>query len=255
MHFLGKVVAITGGGQGIGAGLVESFLKEGAQVCILDITVEKCEEFVETLKVNYGNSRVIFVKCDVTSADDIENAFVMAKNTFGKVDIFINNAGIINETNWEKSVAVNLKGQMLAAFAAMKHLGEKGHDDRGIIVNISSISALTFCLPMTPTYVAAKLGVLSFTKSLGQESYYKEHGVKVIGICPSKVKTSMGQIDLSVALRHVHRLRDYTQGKYSTAFSVEEFAEEAIQQILKLENGQCVLLSKDEEPMIVDLPF
>src|SRR5690606_32107502 len=121
-----KVAVITGGVSGIGAATARLFAQEGAKLVLVDFNEEKGNAFVDELKSE--GYEVVFVKADVTSEEDVKNIYDVALDTFGKVDILFNNAGIgavkpteeLTYAEWRRTVEVDLDGVFLVAQGAIK---------------------------------------------------------------------------------------------------------------------------------------
>ncbi|XP_070562357.1 15-hydroxyprostaglandin dehydrogenase [NAD(+)]-like [Ptychodera flava] len=109
MDISGKVALVTGGANGIGKAIVEMLLrKEAKGVGIVDIDPINGQEVAASLQKTFGDERVVFVKCDVTSNEQLKSAFEDIKKKFGRLDIVCNNAGICNEHEPVKTIATNL---------------------------------------------------------------------------------------------------------------------------------------------------
>ncbi|XP_070572286.1 uncharacterized protein [Ptychodera flava] len=105
----GKVAMITGGCGGIGRALAERFLQEGAKsVSIIDINDERANDVVKELTQSHGTDRVSYIHCDVTSETEFRAAFDETKRKYGAINVLCNNAGILNEIEWEKTLDINL---------------------------------------------------------------------------------------------------------------------------------------------------
>ncbi|KAM6971905.1 15-hydroxyprostaglandin dehydrogenase [NAD(+)] [Aplochiton taeniatus] len=108
MALCGKVALVTGGVQGIGRAVVESLLAKSAKVAILDQNEIAGEECKKELDTEFGDGSSCFIWCDVSNGEKLREAFQSTVDQFGRLDIVINNAGINNEKNWEKTIEVNL---------------------------------------------------------------------------------------------------------------------------------------------------
>lgn len=185
-----KVAIVTGGASGIGKGVAELFIKEGAKVVVADYDVEKGEKTAKELN---ENGQAIFVQVDVSDTEAAEAMVEKTVDEFGKVDILINNAGVtadgflskMSEDAWDKVIDVNLKGVFnCSKFAAQKMM----ETDGGVILNASSVVGLYGNVGQT-NYAASKFGVIGLTKTWAKELAGK--GVRVNCVAPGFTNTEM----------------------------------------------------------------
>jgi len=167
VDFTGKTVVVTGGGKGVGKGISERFLEQGANVVICGRSAP------EALPEANGRS-AIFQACDVRDWDQVQALMQFAKETYGSLDVLVNNAGGAPFTDAatasprfsEKIIGLNLLAPLYCAQAANAIMQEQ--EDGGAIVNIASVSALRPS-PGTAAYGAAKAGLINLTSSLAVE--------------------------------------------------------------------------------------
>jgi len=146
-RFKGKVVIVTGSTHRIGKGIAERFAREGASVVINGAhSQERVQQATEDIKSKGGN--VIGVQADVSNIDDVKRLFNETLEAFGTVDVLVNNAGLVNtykpfletnESDWDRIIAVNMKGVIACAHNAATIMKEHNHG--GSIINISSVGA------------------------------------------------------------------------------------------------------------------
>jgi len=181
----GKRVVVTGGGSGIGAGLVEAFARQGAEVHFMDVLEAESEALAERLAKDA--SRPTFHRCDLTDAGAIAACF----EKIGPVDILVNNAGnddrhTLDEVTpeyFDDRIAVNLRHMVFCAKAVVPAMKAAG---RGVIVNFGSIS-WHLGLPDLVLYETAKAGIEGMTRALARE--LGPFGIRVTCVAPGNVRT------------------------------------------------------------------
>ena len=188
----GKVALISGGARGQGAVEARMFAEEGASVVIGDILDEAGRQTeAELQELGYN---VTYVHLDVTSESDWDAAVQAAVSSYGKLDILLNNAGILirknieetTETDWDRIFAVNAKGVFLGTKAAIPVMRENGG---GSIINISSTAGLVGSPNGSASYTATKGAVRLFTKSTAIQ--HAREGIRCNSIHPGPIETDM----------------------------------------------------------------
>jgi len=191
MKLEGKIAAITGGTAGLGRGIAEAFLAEGAKVALFARNPEKGAKVVEELG---GPDRVLFVPGNVMQQGDVEGFIDAVIAHFGTLDILVNNAGgagdlqpLVNlsDTAFDEAMKWNVYSTFWATRRALPPMLEK---QNGRIINISSMEG-KHGKPVFTAYTAAKHAVNGITKSLARE--VGEQGVTVNSICPGLVVTDI----------------------------------------------------------------
>ena len=187
----GKVALITGGARGIGKEIALRFAREGADIAICDVILEETQVLAKEIQKT-GRQCLAF-KTDVTDSKDVQATIDKILDKLGKLDILINNAGItrdslvlrMSEEDWDKVIAVNLKGCFVCTRAAAKVMLKQRF---GKIVNLASIIGIMGNTGQA-NYAASKAGIIGLTKSVAKE--LASRGVCVNAIAPGFIKTEM----------------------------------------------------------------
>jgi len=184
----GQVAVVTGGGQGIGEGIVHRLHAAGARVAVLDLN----QAAAETVARSTGG---IGLRCDVASAASVDNAIKEVRKQLGSIDILVNNAGVtgrtvplwqLDEGELDRVYAVNLKGTFLMCRAVIQEMMERRY---GRIVNVASISGKEGNPTMIP-YSSTKAAVICLTKALAKEVVGKGD-ITVNSIAPAVIQTKI----------------------------------------------------------------
>jgi NAD(P)-dependent dehydrogenase (short-subunit alcohol dehydrogenase family) len=209
----GRVAVVTGGASGIGLASVQRLASEGAKVVVADLDIvagEKAAAEVDGL----------FVEVDVTDQTAVEALFAQAKETYGRVDVAFNNAGISPPEDdsilttgidaWRKVQEVNLTSVYYCCKAVLPYMLDQG---RGSIINTASFVAVMGAATSQISYSASKGGVLSMTRELGVQ--FARQGVRVNALCPGPVNTPLLQeLFASDAERAQRRLVHVPMGRF-----------------------------------------
>lgn len=188
----GKVSIITAGGSGIGEATAKLFSREGAKVVAADIDLVKGQRVVREILTAGGDA--IFVQVDVSKADDMERMVKTTVQTYGKLNILYNHAGIpgpkgvedVTEDEWERCIKVNLLGGFFATKFAIPEMRKVGGGSILFTASTAGIVGSGF----RPTYSAAKGAVVLLTKSLALK--LAKDNIRVNCLCPTLTDTPMG---------------------------------------------------------------
>ena len=191
MSLKDKVAIITGAGRGIGRSIAVSFAAAGANIVVVDLDMPEIENTVKAAEPN--NVRVLGMKTDVTKKEEVDSMAAKVLQTFGTIDILVNNAAIeyyvplmlMREEGWDKTFDVNVKGYFLCAQAAGKTMIK---NNRGIIINFASMAGI-LADKYSGAYCASKAAIIQFSRSLAGE--LANHNIRVNCIAPGMVKTRM----------------------------------------------------------------
>jgi len=191
MSLQGKVAVVTGASRGIGAAIAQRLFEDGASVVL---SANEAIVHDTAARIGGDTGRVISLVGDVTSTSDVARLYAQAEETFGRVDISVQNAGVITiarvenltESEWDKVMAVNTKGVFLCCQAAIAAI--RKHGDGGRLINTASGQARQGFI-FTPHYAASKFGVVGITQSLAKEVAIDN--ITVNAFCPGIIETDM----------------------------------------------------------------
>ena len=191
----GKVVVVTGGNSGIGKGIVLAMAKEGASVVVDYVAHEDATKSL-IAEVEHAGGKAVGVEADITKADDLHRMMQTAFDSFGRLDVLVNNAGMetrqslldTTEEDYEKVMSVNMKSAFFASQAAAKRFIDQG--EGGLILNISSVHE-DWPMPGNIAYCVSKGGMRMLTRTAGVE--LGPHGIRMVNIAPGAVDTPINE--------------------------------------------------------------
>jgi NAD(P)-dependent dehydrogenase (short-subunit alcohol dehydrogenase family) len=227
----GKVALITGAGSGIGQATATLFAHEGAKVVVVDIVPPQGEATVEQIREAGGEA--VFVKADVSRPADAQNMIQTAVDTYGRLDILFNNAGVLRrgtieectEEDWDFVMAVNLKGVFLGSKYAVPVMKRQGS---GVIVSTASGAGQqgTF---RSPAYCASKAGVILLMKQLAVD--YPDAGIRFEYLIPGVVDTPLLNVMFGESEDPVEAKRVY-QERRGTLRTTEAVAQQVLEMVV-----------------------
>lgn len=194
MRLEGQVAIVTGGGGGIGKATCLAFAREGADIVIPEVNVANAEAAASEIQALGRKCEVI--ETDVSNGDSVRKMVHQTLNEFGRIDILVNNAGIFSytridactEEEWDRMMAVNLKGPFLCSQAVMETMKAQRS---GRIINLGSLAGQVGGIVASAPYSASKAGVMCLTKSLAR--VLGEYGITVNSIAPGIAATEMAK--------------------------------------------------------------
>ncbi len=183
----GQVVIITGGARGIGEGVCKVFCNEGATVALWDV-LQNGQQTAEN--ITKAGGKIFYQNVDVTDQESVDNAVTKIINDYGKIDILINNAGIIRDRSilkmsreeWDQVMRVNVDSLYITAKAVVPHMKEANY---GRIISASSINAFQGAFGQT-NYSASKAAIVGFNHSLCRE--VGKYNITVNAVTPGFIK-------------------------------------------------------------------
>ena len=190
----GKVALVTGAAQGIGKAVALLLARNGADIVVSDINLEKAEETAK--EIESIGPKAMAVKVDVANLSDVEGMVVAILERFDKIDILVNNAGItrdklilrMTEEDWNAVLNVNLKGTFHCTKAVIRHMAKQRS---GKIVSIASVVGEMGNAGQV-NYAASKAGVIGLTKTIARE--FAQRGINVNAIAPGYIETPMTDV-------------------------------------------------------------
>ena len=197
MRLKDRVAIVTGGGQGIGRGIVLVMAREGAKVVVVDVNLDNAQNVVEEIKQMGGDG--LALKVNVSVKGEVEKVVQDTLNKYGKLDILVNNAGItrdallekMTEEDWDEVINVNLKGTFLCAQAAAPAMRANKY---GRVINFSSKGGSAGNVGQI-NYSASKMGVIGLTRTMAKEfgRYAVKEGADMTAnaIMPGFIETPM----------------------------------------------------------------
>ena len=197
----GKVAIVTGAAQGIGRACAERLARDGARVVLCDVNPAQGQSV--TKAITASGAKAIFVACDVGQASDVAKAIAAATGTFGRIDVLVNNAGVLDDMpfldltveEFDRVIGINLRGAFLMGQAVARQMVKQAMPGRskkkarvqaGTIVNMSSINAV-FALPDHVAYSISKGGISQLTKAMAIA--LAPHGIRVNAVGPGTIDT------------------------------------------------------------------
>ena len=220
MRLKEKVALITGGSSGIGRETALLFAQEGASVVVVDLNDAAGAKVVDEIKAAGG--KVVYAHADVSKAADCENMVKVAEQTYGKLNVMFNNAGISHadddnamtteESVWDLTMAINVKGVFLGCKFGIPALLRAGG---GSIINTASFVAILGAATPQLAYTASKGAVLSMTRELAM--IHARQNIRVNALCPGPLRTELLMKYLNTEEKKQRRLVHIPMGRFGEA--------------------------------------
>lgn len=208
MRLQDKVVIVTGAGSGIGKVIAEECAREGAKVVVSSRRAVNGQPVADGIVADGGTA--VFIKCDVSEEDDVRDMIDDAIETYGKIDVLINNAGVnfvkkfedCGPKDWDRVLNTDLRGTYLCTWYTIPHMLRQGG---GSVVNITTVHTQQ-CMAGAAPYDAAKWGLVGFTKSLAVE--FASRKIRFNALSPGIINTQIWE-DILEAAEDEQACRDY----------------------------------------------
>lgn len=220
MRLKDKVALITGGSSGIGRETSILFAQEGCAVVVADVNDAAGQETVALIEAAGG--RAVYVRADVSKAADCQNMVAVAEQTFGKLNVVFNNAGIMHsdddnavtteESVWDLTMNINVKGVFFGCKYAIPALQRAGG---GSIINTASFVALLGAATPQIAYTASKGAVLSMSRELAV--IHARQNIRVNALCPGPLRTELLMSFLNTEAKKQRRLVHVPMGRFGEA--------------------------------------
>ncbi len=220
MRLKDKVALITGGGSGIGRETALLFASEGAAVVVVDVNDDAGKKVVAEIEATGG--KAVYAHADVSKAADCENMVKVAEQTYGKLNILFNNAGISHadddnavtteESVWDLTMEINVKGVFLGCKFGIPALQRAGG---GSIINTASFVAILGAATPQLAYTASKGAVLSMSRELAM--IHARQNIRVNALCPGPLRTELLMKYLNTEEKKQRRLVHIPMGRFGEA--------------------------------------
>jgi NAD(P)-dependent dehydrogenase (short-subunit alcohol dehydrogenase family) len=257
MPWAGKVAVITGGASGIGRGTALAMARRGTDVVIADINDRRLEETradIATL-----GRRALAVHCDVSKDVDVERLGATALRVMGRVDILMNNAGVVLRgaleqipmADWEWSFGINLLGVVRGIRTFLPHMLERGS---GYIINTGSVAGLIALTGEGAPYVASKFAIVGLSEALAL--YARPQGIGVSVLCPGSVDTNLLETERAVGMTPARALAEAASTTFfhsvlMTPEQIGEIVVEAVQHerffVLPDQHQQSIIVQRAQD--------
>lgn len=188
MKLDGTGAVVLGGARGIGKAYCEALLQKKAKVVCADVLEELGSVVEKELKAKYGDENFIFRKCNGSDETQIKDLLKFVQSHFGRLDIVVNNVGIVDEKNWQTVMDLNLGTTVRVTNATLELIGKDKGGKGGVLVHTASNGGLIPAF-FAPLYCATKAAMVQYTRSWAHKINFEAHGVRMFTICPRMTDT------------------------------------------------------------------
>ncbi|KOC61724.1 15-hydroxyprostaglandin dehydrogenase [NAD(+)] [Habropoda laboriosa] len=248
-----KTALVTGGASGLGLDYATKLLQNGAKaVALLDLSTSPGQTSATNLEKEFGKGKAVFFPCDVTNTKEFSETFKKVWNALNGLDIVINNAGMFDDRQWEKTIRLNVTGVVQGSLLALELMGKHKGGRGGTIVNISSIVGLQ-PYKCCPVYCASKHNVMAFSHCL-QESF-DITGVRILVMCPGVTSTGLLDSIQEKVLDFIDKEETVAMLSKLPSQSTDNVAQAMVSLIQKGMNGSVWVSEGGEPPFAVEFPL
>ncbi|XP_039746587.1 15-hydroxyprostaglandin dehydrogenase [NAD(+)]-like [Pararge aegeria] len=244
----GKVILVTGGAVGIGAGLVKELLSQNARhVAFLDVLDREGGALEGELSNKFGALRAKFIKCDISDEGQLAAAYKFVLHKYNRLDAVVNNAAVVSEESYKKMVDVNFTATVTSTFKALEVMSVDNGGSGGVVLNVSSLIALKPQENLQlPVYAATKTAVLHFSNQIATQESFSKTQVRIVTVC-------LGLTD--TALLHRHNFERQDTKSLASQVPEKQRVTSAVSGILfvirRAESGSTWIIADDEPPIDV----
>jgi len=247
MQIKDKKAIVIGSSNGLGTAFSKELLRNGvAKILMIDVDETIGRAQTDSLNEEFGRNRASFVRCDITKGSEFDVVFKEAITSLGGLDIIVNNAAMIDEVNYQKTIDTNVTAVFRTSMMGVQQMGKDSGGKGGVIVNVASVLGLE-AFPQLPIYSATNHAVIAFSRSFSQPYHYQRTGVRIIVLCPGLTESPVLENlkseefvprpdELMNAMEEIHRQR-------------AESVAHALVYVIRCAHNGSVWISEDGKPV------